>query len=132
MAGVSQPFTGSSNQVRNLSGGGLPWEIGQGKGTLRSDGRLKVEVQGLVLARRDPVPANLQGTNPIPMFKAIVSCLTVAGGSTVPTNVETGLVPATSTGDAELAATVNLPSPCFAPIVFVTAPTGAWFAVTGR
>ena len=98
MAGVSQPFTGSSNQVRNLSGGGLPWEIGQGKGTLRSDGRLKVEVQGLVLARRDPVPANLQGTNPIPMFKAIVSCLTVTGGSTVPTNVETGLVPATRPG----------------------------------
>jgi hypothetical protein len=132
MAVVSQPFTGSSNQVRNLSGGGLPWEIGQGKGTLRSDGRLKVEVQGLVLARRDPVPANLQGTNPIPMFKAIVSCLTVTGGSTVPTNVETGLVPATTTGDAELEATLDLPSPCFAPIVFVTAPTGAWFAVTGR
>jgi hypothetical protein len=47
-------------------------------------------------------------------------------------NVETGLVPATTTGNAEIEATVNLPSPCFAPIVFVTSPTGSWFAVTGR
>jgi hypothetical protein len=27
---------------------------------------------------------------------------------------------------------VALPSPCFAPIIFVTSPTSAWFAVTGR
>jgi hypothetical protein len=25
-----------------------------------------------------------------------------------------------------------LPSPCFAPIVFVTSGSGNWFAVTGR
>ena len=132
MAGVSEPFTGATNQIRNLSGGGLPWEIAQGKGTLRSDGRLKVEVEGLVLARRAPVPPALQGTNPIAMFKAIVSCLTVSGGAASTANVETGLVPATTTGNAEIETTVNLPSPCFAPIVFVTAPNNAWFAVTGR
>jgi hypothetical protein len=132
MAGVTGPFTGSANPIRGVPGGGLPWEIDRGKGTLRADGRLRVEVEGLVLARRDPVPANLQGTNPIPMFKAIMSCLTVSGGAAITSNVETGLVPATTTGDAEIEATVNLPSPCFAPIVFVTSPTGAWFAVTGR
>jgi hypothetical protein len=132
MAGVSEPFTGGTNAIRDLPGGGLPWEIAKGKGTLRSDGRLTVEVEGLVLARRAPVPANLQGTNPIPMFKAIVSCLTVSDGNAVTTNVPTGLVPATTTGNAEIETTVDLPSPCFAPIVFVTAPTNAWFAVTGR
>lgn len=131
MAGVSEPFTGSTNQIRNLSGGGLPWEIAQGKGTLRSDGRLKVEVEGLVLARRAPVPPALQGTNPIAMFRAIVSCQTVDGVGLI-TNVPTGLVPATTTGNAEIETTVDLPSPCFAPIVFVTAPNNAWFAVTGR
>jgi hypothetical protein len=26
---------------------------------------------------------------------------------------------------------VDLPSPCIAPIVFVTSPNGAWFAATG-
>ena len=132
MAGVTAPFTGDTNKVRDLAGGGLPWELDQAKGTLRSDGRLKVEVEGLVLARRAPVPTNLRGTNPVPNFKAIVSCLTTTGGSTVPTNVETGLVPATTSGDAEIDTTVDLPSTCFAPIVFVTSPTGQWFAVTGR
>jgi hypothetical protein len=41
-------------------------------------------------------------------------------------------VPATTTGDAEIGAKVTLPSPCFAPIVFVTSGGGAWFAATGR
>jgi len=27
---------------------------------------------------------------------------------------------------------VGLPQPCIAPIVFVTSPTGAWFAATGK
>jgi hypothetical protein len=35
-------------------------------------------------------------------------------------------------GDAEIEDTVTLPSPCFAPIVFVTSTGNAWFAVTGR
>jgi hypothetical protein len=36
-----------------------------------------VRVEGLVLARRDPVPAAAQGTNPVPQFRAAVNCLTV-------------------------------------------------------
>jgi hypothetical protein len=132
MAGVSEPFTGSPNAIRGVSGGGLPWEIDRGKGTLRSDGRLTIEVEGLVLARRAPVPPAVQGTNPIASFKAIVSCLTVDAGAAVTANVSTGLVPATTTGNAEIETTVSLPSPCFAPIVFVTSPGNAWFAVTGR
>jgi hypothetical protein len=34
-------------------------------------------------------------------------------------------------GDAEIEAMLDLPDPCLAPIVFVTNPGGAWFAVTG-
>ena len=37
-----------------------------------------------------------------------------------------------ATGDAKIDAKVALPSPCFAPIVFVTSGGGSWFAVTGR
>jgi len=33
--------------------------------------------------------------------------------------------------DAKLDTAVTLPSPCFAPIVFVTTPGGAWLAVSG-
>lgn len=132
LASVSEPYTGATNAIRGLAGGGLPWEIGDATADLRADGRLHVDVEGLVLARRSPVPANLQGTNPIPQFKAIVSCLTTSGGAAATSNVSTPLVPASAAGDAEIDASVDLPSPCFAPIVFVTSPGGAWFAVTGR
>lgn len=132
MAPVSEPFTGATNAIPGVPGGGLPWEIDAAKGELRSDGRLEVEVEGLVLARRAPVPVALQGTNPIASFKAIVSCLTSASGAPATMNVSTALAPASSSGDAKIEASVELPSPCFAPIMFVTSPGGAWFAVTGR
>jgi hypothetical protein len=132
LAPVSEPYTGATNAIRGVPGGGLPWEIAEGQADLRAGGRLHVEVEGLVLARRAPVPVNLQGTNPIPQFKAIVSCQTTSGGAATVANVSTPLVPASPTGDAAIDATVALPSPCFAPIVFVTSPGGAWFAVTGR
>ena len=132
MAGVTEPYTGPTNPIRGVPGGGLPWEIDEAHGKLDADGRLKIWVEGLVLARRAPVPVAAQGTNPVPNFKAIVSCQTVTGGAATITNVETGLVPASSAGDARINAVVALPSPCIAPIVFVTSPTGAWFAATGR
>jgi hypothetical protein len=132
LGSVSEPYTGATNAIRGVPGGGLPWEIGDATADLRADGRLHVEVEGLVLARRAPVPANLQGTNPIGMFGAIVSCLTTVGGAATTANLTTPLVPANGAGDAELNTTVNLPSPCFAPIVFVTTPGGAWLAVSGR
>jgi hypothetical protein len=132
LGSVSEPYTGSANAIRGVGGGGLPWEIGDATASLRADGRLHVDVEGLVLARRSPVPANLQGTNPIPQFKAIVSCLTTASGAATTSNVSTALVPASPTGDAEIDTSIELPSPCFAPIVFVTSPGGAWFAVSGR
>ena len=131
LGAVSEPYTGGANAIRGVSGGGLPWEIGDASADLRADGRLHVEVEGLVLARRAPVPANLQGTNPVPQFGAVVSCLTTVGGAATTANLPTSPVPASSAGDAELDTTVNLPSPCFAPIVFVTTPGGAWLAVSG-
>jgi hypothetical protein len=132
LAPVSEPFTGSTNAIRGLGGGGLPWELDSASADLRADGRLHVEVEGLVLARRAPVPANLQGTNPVAQFKAIVSCMSISGGAAVTANVSTPLVAASVAGDAEIDAPIALPSPCFAPIVFVTTPTGAWLAVSGR
>jgi len=131
MAGVSGPFVGSANPIRGVNGGGLPWQIAGGKGELASDGRLEVKVQGLVLLNGPPVPQALRGTNPISSFRAIVSCLTVVNGSPATTNVATGPFPATATGDSKIEATVALPSPCFAPVIFVGPSTTTWFAVTG-
>jgi len=35
-------------------------------------------------------------------------------------------------GDAKIEADIVLPTPCIAPIVFVTSPGGDWFAATGQ
>jgi hypothetical protein len=137
MAPVEEPFTGTANAIRGQPGGGLPWELDRARGDLRTDGRLDIRVDGLVLARRAPVLANLRGTNPIRQFRAVVNCLTPqapVSGQTVASE----LVPATATGDATIRDDLDLPEDCIAPIVFVTSPpstalpTGAWFAVTGR
>jgi hypothetical protein len=107
-------------------------EIDSGSANLRSDGRLHVRVKGLVLARRAPVPPERQGTMPFAQLGAIVSCLTTTNGMATTDNVSTALFDVTPRGDGHLDTSVALPAPCLAPIVFVTSPTGQWFAITGR
>jgi hypothetical protein len=106
--------------VQGLIGGGAAWVIDDGRAKLFADGRLQVDVEGLVLASN--------GTNPIANGRAIVTCNSVAAASSP-------VVPFSATGDATVSTTLSLPSPCFAPAVFFVGvlPTGAerWFAVTG-
>ena len=123
LAGVSGPYVGATNPIRGVNGGGVPWDIAEGKVVLAADGSLEVKVEGLVLATT--------GANPAASFRAIVSCQTIVDDAAVVTNVSTAPFPATTTGDSKIEAMVSLPDPCFAPIVFVTSPTGSWFAVTG-
>lgn len=132
MTPVTGPYVGTANPIRTVPGGGLPWMITAGTGSLKSDGHLLVHVRGLVLADQSPVPAALQGTNPIPDFRAIVSCQSIGdGGTATVSNVSTAQFPASTKGNSDINATVSLPRPCIAPIVFVTSPGGAWFAATG-
>jgi hypothetical protein len=131
MVGVPPAFTGATNAavIRGVAGGGVPWMIAAGHGHLTANGRLNVTVRGLVLA----ATANA-GSNPVDHFAAIVSCLT---DTAQVMNVMTAAFPATTGpasaggGDAHILATVTLPHPCIAPIVFVTSPGGSWFASTG-
>lgn len=120
---MSGPYVGSTDPIRGINGGGQPWSIDEGKAVLDADGSLEVKVEGLVLT--------LSGVNPIASFRAVVSCQTIVDGMAAVANVSTDPFPATTTGDSKIEASVTLPSPCFAPIVFVTSPTGSWFAVTG-
>ena len=133
MTPVTGPYTGTANPIRTVPGGGLPWIITAGTGSLTRDGHVLIHVRGLVLADQPPVPPSLQGTNPVPDFVAIVSCQTIgAGGTATITNVRTGQFPASTAGNADINARVRLPQPCIAPIVFVFgAPNVGWFAATG-
>jgi hypothetical protein len=134
MAAVSGPYVGAANPIRDIAGGGLPWIISSAQGELRADGALTVSVRGLVLAQAEPVPGNLQGTNPAPTFHAVVSCQSVDdAGAPMVASVRTADVAASPTGDADISETVSLPQPCVAPIVFVSGGSGigSWFAATG-
>ena len=132
MAPVTGPYVGTGNPIRTVPGGGLPWIITSGNGSLTRDGKVLIHVRGLVLADQAPVPPNLQGTNPIPDFNVIVSCQTIGAGDTATiTNVSTGLFPASTAGNSDINARVKLPQPCIVPIVFVGNPAFGWFAATG-
>lgn len=134
MAGVPKPYTGATNAIREIPGGGLPWVISTARGELKSTGKLEVLIRGLVLDPNDPdvIARGIGGTNPVPNFKAIVSCLSRdEAGNPTTVNVSTDLVPATTTGNARIDTRVELPQPCIAPIIFITSPNGAWFAATG-
>jgi len=132
MVGVDGPFVGTANPIRGVNGGGLPWVLDESKVELDRDGKLEVEVEGLI------IPADVGfGFNPVPFFRAIVSCLSVdAGGNVVTANVMTTngaevMEGDPQNGDAKIEADVVLPTPCVAPIVFVTSPGGSWFSATG-
>ena len=141
MIGVLRPYTGATNPIRGIAGGGAPWAVvGSANGELKQSGELKVEVRGLVLDPNDPalIAAGRAGQNPIPSFKATVSCLSVdAAGQPSTVNVATDPFPATlglasaGGGNAEIEANLVLPQPCIAPIIFVGNAGGAWFAATG-
>jgi hypothetical protein len=121
MTPVTGQFVGAAGTaIRGIHGGGLPWALRSAQGELSADGRLRVQVKGLVLAAGPN-----SGTNPIPTFRAIVSFETLAP-------IFTEAVPASTDGDANINMHVELPHPGFAPIIFVGPGTNAvWFAVTG-
>lgn len=122
LTGLPQAMVGQT--LFGVVAGGLPWRLEGGRAKLWADGRLVVDVDGLVLAA-----GGAAGTNPIPNGQAIVTC---AGAVAAMSSVVPFSVP---DGDAHLSETVSLPSGCLAPAVFfagVPAPGVArWFAVTG-
>src|SRR6266508_1554490 len=59
MAGNSGVFIGATTPIRGINAGGAPWTFapgGRARGELRGDGRLEIEVRGLVLADDPAVP----------------------------------------------------------------------------
>jgi hypothetical protein len=99
--------------------GGAPWVISRGEAKLDANGRLEVDVRGLI------IPTT--GVNPVPMLAASVAC----NGEVVAT---TAAVPFSSAGNARIKATVELPARCLAPAVLLN-PNGAattYIGITGQ
>jgi len=104
--------------------GGAPWVIGNGEAEVRSDGRVKVRVEGLVI----PTPPQ-NGTNPLPQISATVYCNGAAVASTAP-------VPFSADGDARIdqRLATPLPSPCLVPAVLLNpnANAAVYIAASGE
>jgi len=122
---VKRPFRGPNNAIRGIPGAVRPRVIGEVRGEVKANGRVKVNVRSLVLANHpDVLPAD-HGLNPHPYFRAVVSCLSVNdNGNPTVVNVRTRRAAANILGEADILDDIDLPRPCVAPIVFVTAPRG--------
>jgi hypothetical protein len=106
--------------VAGVTGAGHAWAIEHGNAKLFSDGRLLINVEGLVLTP--------EGTNPVGTGKGVVSC---NGGATPDDIVSSNTVPLSiPDGDAHVNEWLTLPSPCLDPVIFFTNAAGAWFAVS--
>ena len=116
LIGLATPGT----VVAGVTGAGHAWSIEEGNAKLFSDGRVLVNVEGLVLFP--------EGTQPAANVRVVVSC---NGGGTG-NIVQSGLVPLSQPeGDMHFNDWLTLPSPCDSPVIFVTSQNGSWFATTG-
>ncbi len=79
MFGVDGLFVGEDNPIRDVVGDELPWEVRKAKGSLDTNGRLKILVKGLVFKDDPSVPPDLVGKNDETEFRGLVSCLTEDG-----------------------------------------------------
>jgi len=104
--------------LNGVTGGGVPWSIDQGRVQLFEDGRLHVDVEGLVVTASGINPVTTGG-------RAVVTC------NNAPVAM-TDVFPFSSpAGDSSFETTVTLPDQCLVPAVFFTNAAGRWFAVTG-
>jgi hypothetical protein len=126
------PFIGAAGAIVGVTAAPLPWTVRSEHGDLDASGRLNVHVEGLVLANDPAVPANLRGTNPVPMFAAVVTCRMNVNGQVGVIRVTSANFLASPQGNAEIHTKLTLPSPCATPYVFIASPNGGvWFSVTG-
>ncbi len=118
------------NVVRGISPGGFPWVIKRLRADVKVDGRIHVDVRGLILAG-----GNVIGTNGGQKVLATLFCgAPGAGGSlgsaTAHSSDPAG-VPLDANGDVEIddVLTPALPSPCESPALLIVTPgTPHWFA----
>ncbi|HEY2822513.1 MAG TPA: hypothetical protein VGJ06_15820 [Candidatus Acidoferrum sp.] len=123
------PVVGSNPgaTIAGVGSGGAPWVVRHGLAVLTDDGRLRVDVRGLVLPSVNNTPGPITGV------AASIVCANVVVATTNSFNL-------TATGDAEIHAKLSVPLPCVGAVVLIRvsavngaplpAPT-AFIAATG-
>jgi hypothetical protein len=122
------PIVGSNPMITiaGVGSGGAPWVVRHGVGILTDDGRLRVEVRGLIL----PSTGN---TGPVTQVAASVVCSDAVAATSKSVDISTD-------GNFQIRDRLSLPSPCFGAIILVrvtaitTGPLkapGPWIAASG-
>ena len=105
------------NVVHGVNPGGLPWVISRLSADASTDGRIRVDGRGLLLAGGNNI-----GTAGGQSVRARLICAGVPHDS--------DLVPLDVRGDFTITGFVNPfpPSPCSSPVLLIVNAGGAWFA----
>jgi hypothetical protein len=122
------PIAGSNPGITlaGVPSGGAPWVVKHAFATLTDDGRLRVDVRGLI------IPA-LGTAGPVTAVSASIVCSDAVAATSA-------AVPLSSEGNAEIHAKLQVPSPCFGTIILVRiaalngtalAAPGPWIAASG-
>jgi hypothetical protein len=126
--GFLSPIVGSNPGVTiaGVKSGGAPWVVSHGFTVLNDDGRLRVDLRGLILP-------SVGTPGPVTAVAASVVC-----GDAVAATTDS--VPLSVDGNAEIRAKLQVPSPCLGTIVLIRATAfngtplpapGPWIAATG-
>jgi len=114
------------NIVRGVQPPGQLWVISSLKADVRTDGSIRVDGRGLLLAG-----GNAIGTNANQSVRATLICDTaIVAPATTPPLFETALVPLEANGDFRIddVLTPAVPAECASPVLLIRNPAGAWFA----
>jgi hypothetical protein len=126
------PIAGSLPSDMDIFGvapGGAPWVIDRGNARVRTDGRLEVRVEGLVIGPNTIPNGPKPGVNPLPRLTASLACNGMVVATTRPVRF-------TPSGDARIRANVRVPARCIAPVVMLNPATpdtnaGTFIGITG-
>lgn len=91
--------------IAGVPSGGAPWVVKRAFAVLTDDGRLRVDLRGLIL----PGTGN---TGPVTEVSASVVCSDAVAATSL-------AVPLSKEGNAEIHAKLQVPSPCFGTIILV-------------
>jgi len=126
--GFLSPIVGSNPGVTiaGVKSGGAPWVVSHGFAVLNDEGRLRVDLRGLILP-------SVGTPGPVTAVAASVVC-----GDAVVATTDSALL--SVDGNVEIHAKLQVPSPCLGTIVLIRATAfngtplpapGPWIAATG-
>jgi hypothetical protein len=126
--GFLSPIVGSNPGVTiaGVKSGGAPWMVSRGFAVLNDEGRLRVDLRGLILP-------SVGTPGPVTAVAASVVCGDAVAATTNPVLLSVD-------GNAEIRAKLQVPSPCLGTILLIRAAAfngtplpapGPWIAATG-